>query len=74
MSDAIREGRAAQRVLEDDIFQKAIREAENRIIEEWKTADTTDEREQYHAMLSGLDQIPKQLEIMVQHAEWEEES
>lgn len=74
MKDTVREGQAAQRVLESDAFQQAVQMANERIIEEWRTSETKEERERYHALLDGPGLVKKQLEILVQRAEWEDES
>lgn len=73
MNDTVQEGRTAERILNDPVFQKAVQMANARVIEEWRMSETKEERERYHALLDGPGLVEKQLEILAQRAEWESE-
>lgn len=65
MTDRAREGRVAQQILEDPVFQKAVRMADGDFIHRWRNAETTEERERLHAQQAALSEVQKQLEVLV---------
>lgn len=69
----IQKGRVAERILEDDVFQEALDMADERIIEEWRSAETTEERERAHAQQAALTVVVNQLRILADRARWEED-
>lgn len=70
----VREGRQARRILEDDVFQKAMRMADEDTVQQWRQAETVEEREQAHAQQAALGIVEKQLRALKSRVEWEEES
>lgn len=69
----IRRGRRARKILEDPVFQEALEMADAQIIDEWRDADTTEEREHYHAQQEALPIIERQLRVLAGAVEWSEE-
>lgn len=64
MSDTVREGRIARRMLEDDVFERAVDRADETFVEQWRSADTMEEREQAHAKQAALAEVIRQLRII----------
>lgn len=72
MPDKIKEGNVARRILEDDVFQKAVDTADERFVEEWRTAEDVDGRERAHAKQEALQAVVEQLKVIVDRGEFEE--
>ena len=69
----IRKGRRAQQILDDPVFREALEMADEQIIEEWREAETTEEREHRHAQQKALPIIKRQLRVLAGAVEWTEE-
>lgn len=71
--DEVQEGRQAKQILDSPVFQKAMDRADEQIIDEWRDAETTEEREHYHAMQEASSIIERQLRVLAGRAKWHEE-
>lgn len=69
MTDAIKEGRVAARILSDKVFKKAVERADAQFIAQWRDAETVGEREQAHALQAALQQVIIELETIVGRGE-----
>lgn len=72
MEDAIREGYAAERILNDPVFQKAVEAADETFVAEWRRAETSQGRERAHAMQAALARVVEELEILMGRRDFEE--
>lgn len=72
MTDEIRDGRTAARILNDPVFQRAVQEADDEIVAEWRRADGAIERERAHADQAALRRVVRQLEVIVGRGEFAE--
>lgn len=70
--DAIREGYAAERILNDPVFQKAIAAADEAFVSEWRRAETPQGRESAHALQKALARVVEELEILMGRRDFEE--
>lgn len=71
MPDKIKEGNVAQRILNDDVFQKAVDMADEMFVDEWRRAETTEERERAHAKQAALVEVQDQLSAIMDRGEVE---
>lgn len=67
----ISDGRAAERLLSDPIFQKHVLEVEEQIKDTWANASTLREREDAHAEIQGLKRVLVRLRAAADAAEVE---
>lgn len=71
--DEVKQGREAKRILDSPVFQRAIEMTEDQIIQEWRDAETVEERERYHALQEAPSIVKRQLRVLAGRAEWHEE-
>lgn len=63
----------AQALKGDTVLQEAFATADARYVQEWREADTPEEREAAHAKMRALQHVQRELDIIVadgQHAEY----
>lgn len=61
MSDSIKMGQDAKRLLEDETFKQALMDTEMEFFRQWKDSDTVEEREQCHAAMTALHEVYRQM-------------
>lgn len=64
MDDVVKAGKAAERLLDSDVFQQAVDQADERYVSEWRLAETTEERERTHAKQAALRDVIRELETI----------
>ncbi len=69
MDDPILFGRHAQRILDDDVFRLAVDMADDAFVDQWRRADTPQERERAHALQAALQEVLTQLKIIAGNGE-----
>lgn len=72
MTDVVKEGRVARRILGDSTFQKAVKMADERFVEDWREAETVEDRERAHAKQAALDAVVGQLKTIADRGYVEE--
>lgn len=65
LQEAVRLGEAAQGLLDNDALQTAFQRVEQRVIAQWRSADTVQERERAFALVRALDELQHELQTMV---------
>lgn len=65
MSDALRDAQRIQHFLNDPVVQGAFAAIEETVFEEWRKAQAPDAREICWKQLQALDQLRRQLKIVV---------
>lgn len=69
--DVVRDGERAARILEDPVFQSAVQMVDDQIIEEWRAAESVEERELAHSLQLALAEVIRRLEVIVGRGEME---
>lgn len=64
MSDVVQDGRTAERILNDPVFQRAVDRAKEHFVEEWMNATTIEGREKAHGAVVALARVVQQLKVI----------
>lgn len=59
------QARIAQMILDDSVFQDAVVNLDERITEDWKRAETVEERERHHMKQELLREVVRELQGFV---------
>lgn len=73
MTDPVRKGKNAERILDDDVFQEAVATLDANIIQEWREALTEDARERAHVKQAVLEQLVGELRSIMNDGVFEED-
>ena len=66
LSDPIRDGLDAQRLLDDPVFRGAVAKVDADLVKEWRVATTKKDREQAWAKQAALDEVIRRIRVIVE--------
>lgn len=70
--DDVTKGRRAEKILNDDVFQEAMKNAEESLKDEWKNDTTQQGREACWHKLHALSEVKRALRVFVNHKDYAE--
>lgn len=68
----IQAGRQAERMLDDEVFQRAVQRADENYVQEWRESATVDERERAYMKQKVLHDVVKELRGIVNRGTYAE--
>lgn len=68
----IQAGRQAERMLDDEVFQRAVQRADETYVQEWRESNTVEARERAFMKQKVLDDVVKELRGIVNRGTYAE--